>query len=58
MGQLIIMANKLKLKQLFVRSKCRMAYPHDFPDYPCKKCNSKPTIFERFILWTKTLVTA
>lgn len=45
------MVNKLKLKQLFVRSKCKIRYLHYFPDSPCKKCNSKPTIFER--LWKK-----
>jgi len=21
-------------------SRCRIAYPHDFPDTPCKKCNA------------------
>lgn len=21
-------------------SKCKIPYPHDFKDYPCKKCNS------------------
>lgn len=21
-------------------SRCKIKYPHDFPDYPCKKCNA------------------
>lgn len=23
---------------------CRIPYPHDFPDYPCEKCNFKGEI--------------
>ena len=45
------------MKHIYLK-RCRANYPHDFPDYPCKKCNGiiLENVWEKVVYKIKKLL--